>query len=301
MTYIIIGIIVVFIILYQIGKSQQKSEKNKSVSFNVQTNSSTKSEDDSKWEIVHRKTERWTELGFGDGDDFPGYGRLYEREFKVWYCEVGSKEIKDERIIQDRFPLHYEPENSKEITGEGVYLDRLENSKGYESLYTGLDNKNRKRWYFALIKTTPTWIETERAIETEDEKENVIEEINVPDGWVLVRRKSKEWKENGFGDGEYFPGYGKIYERTFEVWYCNIGSKEKIAQQDFIDKAILNFYNGICGDLGELKGKGLDFDSLDRKQGYKTLLTTVDNKNRKRWYFGLKETKPTYIYTESAE
>jgi hypothetical protein len=63
----------------------------------------------------------------------------------------------------------------------------------------------------------------------------------------------------------------------------------------------LNSYNGICGDLGELKGKGLNFDSLDRKQGYKTLLTTVDNKNRKRWYFGLKETKPTYIYTERAE
>lgn len=67
MIYIIIGIVVVLIILYQIGKSKQKSETNTSVSFNVQTNSSAKSEDDSKWEIVHRKTERWTELGFGDG------------------------------------------------------------------------------------------------------------------------------------------------------------------------------------------------------------------------------------------
>ena len=304
--YIIIVVIIIFIILYQIGKAKEKKENpkrfNKKISIEVSSVNEKKiPSKSSKWETVYRKTERWKELGFGDNDLFPGYGKLFDREFKVWYCDVGSKEKKDEQLFNDRFPENYEPRNSSKIIGEGVYLDRLDNNKGFESLYSGLDNKNRKRWYFALIKTIPTWIETERAIKTEDETENVIEEINVPDGWVLVRRKSKEWKENGFGDGEYFPGYGKIYVRTFEVWYCNIGSKEKISQQDFIDKAILNSYNGICGDLGELKGKGLNFDSLDRKQGYKTLLTTVDNKNRKRWYFGLKETKPTYIYTERVE
>lgn len=230
MIYIITGIVVVLVILYQIGKSYQKSETNKSVSFNVQTNSSAKSEDDSKWEIVHRKTERWTELGFGDGDNFPGYGRLYDREFKVWYCEVGSKEIKDERVIRDRFPLHYEPKNSKEITGEGVYLDRLDNTKGYESLYTGLDNKNRKRWYFALIKSTPTWIETDRAIEKEDTEieENV---IKVPEGWELVRNHSQKWIELGYDNG--FPGYGKVFNITFEVWYSIVGERKKSATKYF--------------------------------------------------------------------
>lgn len=130
MTYII-GIVVVLIILYQIGKFQQMGESNKSVS-----NLSLKLEDDSKWEIVHRKTERWTELGFGDGDNFPGYGRVYEREFKVWYCDVGSKEVKGEQIIKDRHTLGYYPENAIKITGDDVYLDELYNTKGYECVYT---------------------------------------------------------------------------------------------------------------------------------------------------------------------
>lgn len=72
--------------------------------------------------------------------------------------------------------MHYQPKNSEAITGEGIYLDRLDNTKGYESLYSGLDNKNRKRWYFALVKFTPTWIETDRAIEKEEdgvEKEEI--------------------------------------------------------------------------------------------------------------------------------
>lgn len=305
MTFIIIGIVIVLVILYQIGKSNQKSETNKSVSFNVQTNSSAKSEDDSKWEIVRRKTERWTELGFGDGDNFPGYGRLYNREFKVWYCEVGSKEIKDERVIRDRFPLHYEPKNSKEITGEGVYLDRLDNTKGYESLYTGLDNKNRKRWYFALIKSTPTWIETDRAIEKEDTEivENVIE---VPEGWELVRNHSQKWTELGYDNG--FPGYGKVFNITFEVWYSIVGEKEKNQQPNIsVHLALygkdsnIYYFDRVCNEIEELKGKSLNFERLSRNQGYSQLYNGLDNSTKRRWYLGVKEMNPTNYYTASAE
>ena len=305
MIYIIIGVVVVLVILYQMGKSKQKSETNKSVSFNVQTNSSSKPEDNSKWEIVHRKTERWTELGFGDGDNFPGYGRLYDREFKVWYCEVGSKEIKDERVIRDRFPLHYEPKNSKEITGEGIYLDRLDHTKGYESLYTGLDNKNRKRWYFALIKFTPTWIETDRAIEKED-IEIEKEEIEVPEGWELVRNHSQKWTELGYDKG--FPGYGKVFNTTFEVWYSIVGEKEKNQQPNisihlalYGKESNIYYFDRVCNEIEELKGKSLNFERLSRTQGYSQLYNGLDNSTKRRWYLGVKELNPTNYYTASAE
>ncbi len=302
MTFLVIlGVIIVLVIFYQIGKKEENKSTKNGIGFKVETKINKSVDKDSdKWEIVHRKTDRWNELGFGDDDKFPGYGRLYEREFEVWYCEIGSKERKDIQKFVDKYPLNYDPKNYQEIVGEGVYLEQLTNTKDYETLYTALDNKNRKRWYFALVSSKPLWIQTERAIEKENIQETK-QEIEVPDGWTLVRRNSKDWVGSGFGDGELFPGYGKIYERTFEVWYCEIGSKIKVPQPDFIDKAILNHYNGICGDLGKLKGKGLQFDTLEKTQGYKSLLTTVDKKERKRWYFGLKDTKPTYIYTERAE
>jgi len=304
MTYIIIGVVVILIILYQIGKSQQKYETEKTVSFNVQTNSA-KPEKDSRWEIVHRKTERWTELGFGDRDNFPGYGKLYDREFKVWYCDVGSKEVKDEQVIRDRFPLHYQPKNSEATTGEGIYLDRLDNTKGYESLYTGLDNKNRKRWYFALVKFTPTWIETDRAIEKEED-EIEKEEIEVPEGWELVRNHSQKWAELGYNNG--FPGYGKVFNVTFDVWYSNVGEKEKIEQPTvsvhlalYGKDSNIYYFERVCNEIGELKAKGLNFERLSRTQGYSQLYNGLDSSTKRRWYLGLKEMQPTNYFTASAE
>ncbi len=119
-----------------------------------------------RWYFGLKKSERIK--GQDKVDNFPGYGRLYDRSFKVWYCDIGSKEPKNEQSFNDRFPLHYGPRDYENITGENVYLERLDNTKGYDSLYSGLDNKNRKRWYFALIQTTPIWIEAKRAIENED-------------------------------------------------------------------------------------------------------------------------------------
>jgi len=306
MTYIIIGVIVIFIILYQIGKTKQKNDSENGLAFEVQTNSSSrKNTDDSKWEIVHRKTTRWTELGFGDGDSFPGYGRLYDREIKAWYCDIGSKEVKEEQIIQDQFPLHYEPKNSEKITGEGVYLDRLDNTKGYESLFTGLDNKNRKRWYFALVKFTPTWIETDRAIEEENvevEKEDIV----VPEGWELVRNHSDKWIELGYDNG--FPGYGKVYNITFDVWYSIVGSKEKVEQPPIsVHLALygknenIYYFERVCDKIEGLNGKQINFERLSRNQGFTQLFNGLDNSTKQRWYLGIKEMESTSFYTASAE
>ncbi len=401
MTYIIIGIGIIFIILYQIGKSQQKNNSEHGITFNVKTETLTKKDKhDSKWEIVYRETERWKELGFENEeaeedqlfrrdfevwycntgskekleikkfqdeskyarelpkiykeitgmprytaselskvpegyeciysgqdsenrkrwyfaiigserikgqekvDNFPGYGRLYEREFKVWYSDVGSKDIKDEQIIQDRFPLHYEPKNSKNITGEGVYLDRLDNTKGYESLFSGLDNKNRKRWYFALVKFTPTWIETKRAIEEESVKIEK-EDIEVPEGWELVRNHSEKWIELNYDKG--FPGYGKVYNITFEVWYSDVGSKDKIEQPSIsVHLALygknenIYYFERVCDQIEGLNGKQVNFDRLSRAQGYSQLYNGLDNSTKQRWYLGIKEMRPTNYFTAKA-
>lgn len=306
MTYIIIGIVVILLVFFQIGKSQQKSDYNKAITFKVQTNSSsTKSTDDSKWEIVHRKTKRWTELGLRDGDFYYCYGRLYDRQFKVWYCDVGCKEVKDEQIIRDRLPLGYEPENSKKITGEGVYLDGLYNTKGYEYLYTGLDNKNRKRWYFALIKSTPTWIETKRAFEKEDKKVEK-EKTDVPYGWELVRNQSKKWSELGYSNG--FPGYGKVFDITFDVWYSTVGTKEKIERPSIsVHLALYGkdsnifYFERVCTKIEELRGKDLNFERLSRTQGYSQLYNGLHHATKRRWYLGVKEMKPTNYFTTRAE
>lgn len=273
-----------------------------SIGFKVTTSVVTETKKESgKWEVVHRKTERWTELGFGDDDKFPGYGRLYEREFEVWYCEIGSKERKDIQKFSDKYPLNYDPRDYQKIVGEGVYIEALTNSKDYEALYTALDNKNRKRWYFALICKKPLWIETERAIEEEAETERKIE-IKVPEGWNLVQNHSQEWQALGYDNG--FPGYGKIHEISFDVWYCNVGSKEKNELTELKTELAINkgdnlyYFERVYKQLDELKDAHLNFDRLTRTIGYEQLYSATSKK--KRWYLGVKEMTPRYIFTAGA-
>lgn len=241
------------------------------------------------WEIIPKNSERWKQLGYDKGDMFPGYGKLYNREFEVWYCDVGSKERKGLQRIADVFPLNYDPKDYARITGSDVCLNWLQRTGDYETLKTGLDAKNRKRWYFGLVKYTPTGIELTRPIETE---ETTVEEekIDLPEGWRLVKRKSEDWLKLGFNDGEQFSGYGKVYERTFDVWNCVVGSKEKVKQPDYTDRATMFPYIGrLCGDLRGFNGKNIHFEELSRTQGYELLFSGLDNSERKRWYFGLKK------------
>jgi len=272
------------------------------VGFKVTTSVITETKDDAgKWEVVHRKTERWKELGFGDNEKFPGYGRLYEREFEIWYCDIGSKDRKDIQRFTDKYPLNYDPRNYQEIVGDGIYIEQLSNSKGYDALYTALDNKNRKRWYFALISKKPLWIETERAIEKEVESEDKIE-IEVPEGWSLVQNHSERWKELGYDKG--FPGYGKIHEITFDMWYCDIGSKEKNNLTEL--KAELAIYKGdnlyyferVYKQIEELEDVHLNFEQLARAKEYLKLYNVSYRK--KRWYLGVKEMTPRYVFTAGA-
>ncbi|HPV20826.1 MAG TPA: hypothetical protein PLW37_00985 [bacterium] len=319
MIFFIILILLPVIFFFLLGKKQgdkylQKTPSN-NMDFYVETKSNTEtntseSEHDNDlensiiWETVHRYSKRWKQLKLGSGINFPGYGKIYEREFMVWYCDVNSKEKKSQQLFNDKGVLYYYPINSEKITGDGVVFERLQNIKEFKALFSGLDKKNRKRWYFALAKYEPTGIETARELISEEEQKKIEEEDNnVPEGWTLVRRKSEEWLKNGFGDGDLFPGYGKIYIRTFDSWYCKIGSKEKFSMSEFKDKAVINYHHIVhnISELKELKEKNLRFEFLDKTQGYKELFSAVDQIDRKHWYFGLKKIEPTYLYTKPAK
>ncbi len=113
--------------------------------------------EDPNWQKIYRKSERWFEMKFDE--KFPGYGKLYNRFFDVWYCEVGSKEKKNIQSHTDTFPEHYTPDNYEIITKTDVNFEKLVNSQNYKFLFSGLDKKNRKRWYFGIKKIEPTGIE----------------------------------------------------------------------------------------------------------------------------------------------
>lgn len=395
--WIIVGIIILIVILYQIEKKGDNNTQNSGVEFKVETTiDKSVDKDADKWEIVHRKTSRWAELGFENEeqehdelfkrefevwycktgskekidiqkyqdeskytnnlpqnyreitgllrstanqlstvpkgyecihsgldnknkkrwyfaivkserikgtakiDNFPGYGRLYERTFDLWYCEVGSKERKGIKQFTDKYPLHYSPRDYNQEVGENVFLEQLNNNKEYEILYSGLDSRERKRWYFGLVSKKPLWIQTERAIEKEEVVEKVV--IEVPEGWKLVQNHSEKWKALGYDNG--FPGYGKIHEVTFDMWYCNVGSKDK---NNLIElKAELALYKGdnlyyferVYKQVDELKDVHLNFEPLSRANEYLKLYNVSFRK--KRWYLGIKEMTPRYIFTAGA-
>ncbi len=182
----------------------------KNIEFTIDYSSTKQNKDDDfiKWELVNRKTKRWDELGFGDGDRFPGYGKIYDREFLAWYCDVGSKERKNIQEFKDRFPLNYRPRDSEKVVGKQIDFDQLQNKKEFEVLFSGLDKENRKRWHFGLLKKTPTGIETDRAQEKECEENKIVEtpwiekvktvkiqQMPIKDGETLfTKRKHKIYK-----------------------------------------------------------------------------------------------------------
>lgn len=284
-------IVILFVSFYFYGYFLNLKENKKSKQTHNQ----------SSWEIVHRDTERWTDLGFGDGDDFPGYGKLFKREFKYWYCEIGSKTPINEQTLTDIFPMHYDPKGSTEIIGENVFLEKLQITKGFEALYTALDNENRKRWYFALISSSPTGIETTRSLDRLN-REIQIEEIEIPQGYTLISNHTDEWEKRGYYNG--FPGYGKISILSFDIWYTDIGLKEKVYQTQVSTELALYgeelnifYFERICREISEITNNDLKFERLTRTQGYIQLYKAIDRKTKRNWYLGVTNIEETKYFT----
>ena len=104
-----------------------------------------------------------------------------------------------------------------------------------------------------------------------------------------------------FGRGKncsYFPGYGKIYNRFFDIWCQDFGSKEKKAIQEYSD--IGNYYLPPIF-TEEITGGYPINNELEQTKGYLKLFNVRIQKFRKTWYAGLKDREFTGIITEKEQ
>lgn len=114
----------------------------------------------------------------------------------------------------------------------------------------------------------------------------------------IVNYKSDRFADL-FGRGKdcsYFPGYGKIFNRTFEIWYKSIGSKIKEGLIEYKDIGV-DSYSGPFFPEKITNGVYIN-NPLEKKLGYLKLFNTRDDKNNKTWYAGLKDIEFTGIITD---
>ncbi|OFX19491.1 MAG: hypothetical protein A2033_08005 [Bacteroidetes bacterium GWA2_31_9] len=198
---IIIGLVVFFVILYSKQKPKQNAKvfsEQRTIQFNIETVSNQTEEDRleyAKWvkkypkwygsgntrgvcfeserleplpngqtELVRYKTDRYADL-FGRGKDcsyFPGYGKIYNRTFDIWFQEFNLQEKKGMREYKDigcdKYQVPFFTENY--TNGIRIY-NQLERTKSYLKLYNGRDEKSRRTWYAGLKYLEFTGIITE--------------------------------------------------------------------------------------------------------------------------------------------
>jgi hypothetical protein len=114
----------------------------------------------------------------------------------------------------------------------------------------------------------------------------------------IVRYKTDRYAEL-FGRGKdcsYFPGYGEIYNRTFEIWFQEFNSQEKNGIREYKDVGC-DKYQGPFFTNNFTNGIGIS-NSLERTKGYLKLYNGRDEKNKKTWYAGLKSIEFTGIITD---
>ncbi|NCX95251.1 MAG: hypothetical protein EBX41_02360 [Chitinophagia bacterium] len=120
-------------------------------------------------ELVRYKTDRYADL-FGRGKDcsyFPGYGKIYNRTFDIWYQEFNSQEKNGMREYKDIGCDKYGPFFTNHLTGKNIIHNELIRTKGYLKLFNVRDEKNRRTWYAGLKDLEFTGIITDRELDEE--------------------------------------------------------------------------------------------------------------------------------------
>src|SRR5690554_2717759 len=204
---IIIILIVFFVVFYNKQKPSQKVEtftEQRTIQFNVETVSNQTEEDRleyAKWvkkypkwygsgntrgvcfeserlepllngqtELVRYKTDRYADL-FGRGKDcsyFPGYGKIYNRTFDIWFQEFNSQEKKGMREYKDIGCDKYQAPFFTDNFTNGIGINnQLERTKGYLKLFNCRDEKTRRTWYAGLKDLEFTGIITDRELDEE--------------------------------------------------------------------------------------------------------------------------------------
>ncbi|MCD8440960.1 hypothetical protein [Tenacibaculum finnmarkense] len=118
-------------------------------------------------EIVNYKTDKYADL-FGRGKDcsyFPGYGKIQNRTFEIWYQEFGSKEKKNIIEYKDIGAIYQAPFFTEEMTEGWLINNELERKQDFLKLYNIRVVKTRKTWYAGLKSQEFTGLITEKEIE----------------------------------------------------------------------------------------------------------------------------------------
>jgi hypothetical protein len=114
----------------------------------------------------------------------------------------------------------------------------------------------------------------------------------------IVAYKSDRYAEL-FGRGKdcsYFPGYGKIHNRVFDVWYRSTHSKEKQGVVEYKDVGNADYSPPFFADK-LTNGIFIGNELTGRTQGYLKLFNVHDDANMRTWYAGLKSIEFTGIIT----
>lgn len=301
--FLILAILLILFLL--LGRRLDQSKQISSITASTPSESHEVTEHQiagqNRWEIVSLDSERWTELEISPDERVSSFGKLYHKTFKIWCQEVGSKQRINERIIKDRYTSRKLPRDLDQLLEHKPYLKALDKTSGHLALYSGVENERRRRWYVALIEMVPTWIQIEKPPETH---EPII--IDTPDGWERVPRNSPKWFKLDFGDKMRFPGYGKVHALNFDVWYTNVGSTEKHALPSIKADVAVYEPKGDIYHLGRaytqiepLKGLSPSFERKTRPMGYLQLYNYLDNSSKRRFYLGVTDMKPTFLYTSA--
>ena len=96
-------------------------------------------------ENVFYKTDRYAEL-FGRGKDcsyFPGYGKIYNRCFEIWYQDFGTKDKKNISEYQDIGAEYLPPLFTEEKTGYHLINNELKSKQTFLKLFNIRDEKKK--------------------------------------------------------------------------------------------------------------------------------------------------------------
>lgn len=155
--------------------------------------------------------------------------------------------------------------------------------------------KEERQEYENYIKKYPKWYGVEK-IKSLCYKESKIEPLPI-NTTETVKYKTDRYAEL-FGRGKdcsYFPGYGKIFNRTFEIWHQEFGSKERQGQIDYMDIGTDREPPFFTEEITE--GHRI-YNGLLKTQGFLKLYNVRVEKTRKTWYAGLKDLEFTGLITD---
>lgn len=102
--------------------------------------------------IVYYKSDRFADL-FGRGRDcsyFPGYGKIYNRKFRIWAQEFNKKEPLHTQEYFDIGTDHRAPFFVEELTSGHDIYNELMKTGGFIRLFNCRVNKSRLTWYAGL-------------------------------------------------------------------------------------------------------------------------------------------------------